>query len=203
MKVMEISASKGGVGVTSTVCATAGIASEWGKVLVMDLADNKDTPSCMGAPQFDSIVPNDGSFVQVNDTLTLFRPWYETRTVAGAIVIPSGNWDTVIIDAGTTGQQDTYLYEGEEMLVERVVCVTNCYMALRNTIKDMKADLLVLMYDSSRVLTIRDVEAITGKTAIVNEKNEKMPRAIDAGVILDRKEVYGEWARKLLSGVGV
>lgn len=203
MKVMEISSAKGGVGVTTTACATAVIASEWGKVLLMDMADNKDTPACMGAVQFASIVPNNGSFVEVNDTLTLFRPWYDTRTVAGAIVIPDGNWDTVIIDAGTTGQQDAYIHNGDPVLFERVVCVTNCYMGVRNTLSGFTIDSLVLMNDPSRVLTIRDIEVITGKTAVVNERNDKLPRAIDAGVILDRKEVYGEWARKLLSGVGV
>lgn len=203
MKVMEISSAKGGVGVTTTACVSAVIASQWGKVLVMDLADNKDTPACMGFPQFPVLIPNDGAFSEAGDNITLFRPWYDTRTVGGTIAIPDGNWNVVIIDAGTTGQRDTYTYNGEVVSAERVVCVENCYMALRNTLNGKKIDTLVLMFDPSRVLTLGDVEAITNKRAIVNMRNESLPRVTDAGTIRERKEIYAEWASKLLNPLGV
>ena len=206
MKIMEIGSAKGGTGVTTVACALAVIAGQQGsQVLLVDLADNPDTTKWLGTHQsLQLATPSAGSFLSVieNDNVTIWRPWASARKRLSAN-LPEGEWDVVIIDAGTTGQHN-YTLNNQIVVPERVLCVTNEYMCLSNVINSVRPNKIICFFDENRSLTFGDIQSVLFCPDLV-----KMPldyalsRAIDAGLATNRKHLYEGWAKELLSLVAV
>lgn len=196
MKIIEVSANKGGVGVTNVVCSVANILSETKNVLILDIADRPDTIAWYGA-----VMPKQDEMADAynNDSLKI-RTLNNGRNNS-EIQIPSGDWDVVVVDAGTTGQK-TYFSDSEKCeTVERIAVVMNDYMSLKNIMYTelMESDIHICLFEENRPLTFNDIEHVMGKKCVRINKETSMARSIDAGLAPTRKALYEEWVNSMLA----
>ena len=183
MKVIEVSARKGGVGTSTTACS---IAMALGKtnpdrVLLIDTSVNNDAMLILG--------------LSVPSTL---NQQYRGMTIVGTSFDKVSNqdisgYDFVVIDAGLLGGKSTYF----DQAPFRVAVVRNSYLSLRAEAINPKhsSDAVVAIVDAQDALTARDVGSVLHKkdiTTIVPFDN-KVSRAIDAGLYGHRETVW-EWA---------
>lgn len=195
MKIIEVSACKGGVGTTNVVCSLAITASATRSVLIVDMADSPDVTAWLGMPDMN------GQLVDgYNDNMKIYRP-SSGRNFDSTVKIPAGDWELIIIDAGTTGQKN-YSINGIVFpdAVERVVAISNDYVSLKNTISRIKpqTDRIICLFENGRPLTFKDIENVTGKKCTKVDRDPAVGRAIDAGLISHRTALYEEWANDFL-----
>ena len=201
---MEMRAVKGGQGTTTVACATAVIASKTAeKVLIIDLADGADTTKWLAAQDFPKVIPNAGAFVEAysDEKITTWRPWYSVRKLAGnTIEVPEGEWDVVVVDAGTTGSYE-YTFRNQQVETERVLCVTNDYMSMKNAMFE-KADKIVCFFDENKVLNFNDISnVLSDKNIVKMPLDYALARGIDAGLAVARYSLYEGFIIELLSVV--
>jgi cellulose biosynthesis protein BcsQ len=186
MKVIEVSARKGGVGTSTVACS---IALALGKtnperVLLIDTSANNDDTLILGlapAPEFHT---------------------YKGITLVGESFDKVSNqnikgYDFVVIDAGLLGGKSTYF----DQVPFRVAVVRNSYLSLRAEAHDThhSSDAVVAIVDAQDALTARDVrDVVAQKDITVVEFDNRTSRAIDAG-LYGHRETLWEWAESLVT----
>lgn len=199
MKVLEVSARKGGVG-TSTVAASLAVSlsiSNPYSVLLIDPSDNADVLSIMGLS-----VPfsRDQEIVDGIHGLTIRRPDIDKTRQATAEDISAFSF--VVIDAGLRPRSSTYF--GTEPF--RISVVTNSYLSLRaQTLSPVKPDAHVCLYNDQLVLTSGDVRSVLGRDALVRDVavDPAVSRAIDAGLYTLRTNLYEGWTNEFIREHGL
>lgn len=194
MKVIEFSASKGGVGVTNVACSVAmSLATNGNNVLLLDLGLERDTAAWFGLQSFE----RNKDHTQEAYNISIHSPWYDAPNIA-SVPIPEGEWDVVIVDAGRL--QPRYM---KNIQPERVVVLANDYMAIKNTLRERGViDKYVVVMEQGRVLNERDLSNILGTTPVFVPRTEDVARRMDAGTISAHIQEY-EWVREFLPRVTV
>ena len=182
MKVIEVSARKGGVGTSTVACS---IALALGKtnperVLLIDTSANNDDALILG------LTPTSGE--QTYSGITIVGESFDkvsNQNISG--------YDFVVIDAGLLGGKSTYF----DQVPFRVAVVRNSYLSLRAEMTDVKhsSDAVVAIVDKQDALTERDVAQVLSKkdTTTIVDFDNRTSRAIDAGLYGHRDTVW-EWA---------
>lgn len=189
MKIIEFSASKGGVGTTNVACSVAmAYANAGHNVLLMDLGMERDTSGWFGVQRFD----RSQDHIQVAYNISLFSPWWQASTIT-SVPIPEGEWDVVVVDAG----REKLRYNGD-LNIERVYVMTNDYLSMRNTVGEQnRADRYVAVIEDGKVLTYKDVCNVIGANAVRVHRTEQQGRRIDAGTA-PAHAMENEWVREFL-----
>jgi len=183
MKVIEVSARKGGVGTSTTACSIALALGKTNpeKVLLIDTSVNNDDMLILG----------------------LSVPSSKEQTYGGIAIIGTPfdkvsnqditGYDFVVIDAGLLGGKSTYF----DQVPFRVAVVRNSYLSLRAEMTDVKhsSDAVVAIVDKQDALTEKDVAQVLSKkdTTTIVDFDNRTSRAIDAGLYGHRDTVW-EWA---------
>jgi septum formation inhibitor-activating ATPase MinD len=181
MKVIEVSARKGGVGTSTTACS---IALALGKtnpdrVLLIDTSVNNDDTLILGlvpSPEFHTY----GGITLVGEAFDKVS----NQNISG--------YDFVVIDAGLLGGKSTYF----DQVPFRVAVVRNSYLSLRAEAHETThtADAVVGIVDAQDALTAKDVgQVLRQKDTTIVEFDNRTSRAIDAGLYGHRDTLW-EWA---------
>jgi len=183
MKVIEVSARKGGVGTSTTACSIALALGKTNpeKVLLIDTSVNNDDMLILGLS-----VPS--SKEQTYGGITIIGTPFDkvsNQDITG--------YDFVVIDAGLLGGKSTYF----DQVPFRVAVVRNSYLSLRAEMTDVKhsSDAVVAIVDKQDALTEKDVVQVLSKkdTTTIVDFDNRTSRAIDAGLYGHRDTVW-EWA---------
>jgi uncharacterized protein YutD len=107
-----------------------------------------------------------------------------------------GDYDFVVIDAGTEKIRE-YGFCVPDL---RVQVVRNEYMSLR---AEKLADrgnfgATVLLFQKEYALTVKDVQMVLRNIPTVFEMSAKVARAIDAGLIGSRENLWSEWTDSII-----
>jgi hypothetical protein len=182
MKVIEVSARKGGVGTSTVACS---IALALGKtnperVLLIDTSANNDDTLILG------LAPSSGE--QTYKDITIVNaPFSEVSNLRGV------HYDFVVIDTGLLGgKKNTYF----DYVPFRVAVVRNSYLSLRAEALETThtADAVVAIVDAQDALTAKDVgQVLRQKDTTIVEFDNRTSRAIDAG-LYGHRESQWEWA---------
>lgn len=193
MKVIEVSAQKGGVG-TSTVAVSLAVALSKANptgVLLVDTSTNSDTWAIAG-------VSSSEPYTTLGDHELGLRK----TTVEGlADLAPFHNREFVIIDAGTAPRSQ---YFGISPF--RVSVVTNSYLSLRaETWRKGGRDAVVCVHNEDFVLTKGDVKNVLSAPLIhYFGVDNSVARAIDAGLYGNgRSNLFAEWTSEFLRDHGL
>ena len=182
MKVIEVSARKGGVGTSTVACS---IALALGKtnperVLLIDTSANNADTLILG------LAPTSGEQTYGGITV-VSTPYDKVSSMRGV------HYDFVVIDAGLIGgKKSTYF----DQVPFRVAVVRNSYLSLRAEMTDVKhsADAVVAIVDAQDALTAKDVgQVLRQKDTTIVDFDNRTSRAIDAGLYGHRYTVW-EWA---------
>ena len=188
MKVIEVSARKGGVGTSTVACSIALALGKTNpeKVLLIDTSVNNDDTLILGLS-----VPSDGEQTYKNITI-ISAPYDEVSNLRGV------HYDFVVIDAGLLGgKKNTYF----DYVPYRVAVVRNSYLSLRAEAHETNhsSDAVVAIVDAQDALTAKDVSMVVREKDItVVEFDNRTSRAIDAG-LYGHRETLWEWAELLVT----
>lgn len=195
MKVIEVSAQKGGVG-TSTVAVSLAVALSKANptgVLLVDTSTHADTWAIAGLS-----VPAS----ELHTTLGEHELAFRRATVEGlADLAPFHNREFVVIDAGTSPRSE---YFGQTPF--RVSVVTNSYLSLRaETFRKGERDAVVCVHNSDFVLTTGDVKNVLSAPLVhYFAVDSAVARAIDAGLYADaRANLFAGWTSDFLRDHGL
>jgi cellulose biosynthesis protein BcsQ len=183
MKVIEVSARKGGVGTSTTACSIALALGKTNpeKVLLIDTSVNNDDMLILGLSVPSSKEQTYGGIAIVGTPFDKVS----NQDIKG--------YDFVVIDAGLLGGKSTYF----DQVPFRVAVVRNSYLSLRAEMTDVKhsSDAVVAIVDKQDALTDRDVAQVLSKkdTTTIVDFDNRTSRAIDAGLYGHRDTVW-EWA---------
>ena len=183
MKVIEVSARKGGVGTSTTACSIALALGKTNpeKVLLIDTSVNNDDMLILGLSVPSSKEQTYGGIAIVGTPFDKVS----NQDITG--------YDFVVIDAGLLGGKSTYF----DQVPFRVAVVRNSYLSLRAEMTDVKhsSDAVVAIVDKQDALTERDVAQVLSKkdTTTIVDFDNRTSRAIDAGLYGHRDTVW-EWA---------
>jgi hypothetical protein len=185
MKVIEVTARKGGVGTTTVACSLALSLSQQNpdKVLLIDTSHNTEAFSVLGLSG-----PADGVSSSVgNRNLTVV-----SSPLANINYLSASQYDFVVIDAGKLDRVDNS-YFGEVPF--RVAVVRNSYLSLRaESATRFGKDAVVSIHDSGFVLNEKDVRnVLNGNPVSVFPFDHAVARAIDAGLFASRDILWDEW----------
>ena len=182
MKVIEVSARKGGVGTSTIACSIALALGKTNpeKVLLIDTSVNNDDSLILG------LVPS--SKEQTYKDITIISaPYDEVSNLRGI------HYDFVVIDTGLLGgKKNTYF----DYVPYRVAVVRNSYLSLRAEMTDVKHshDAVVAIVDAQDALTAKDVgQVLRQKDTTIVDFDNRTSRAIDAGLYGHRDTLW-EWA---------
>lgn len=186
MKVIEVSARKGGVGTSTVACSIALALGKTNpeKVLLIDTSVNHDDTLILGlvpAPEFHTyrdITIVSEAFDKVSN-----------QNIKG--------YDFIVIDAGLLGGNSTYF----DQVPFRVGVVRNSYLSLRAEAHETNhsSDAVVAIVDAQDALTAKDVSMVVREKDItVVEFDNRTSRAIDAG-LYGHRETLWEWAELLVT----
>lgn len=195
MKVIEVSARKGGVG-TSTVAVSLAVALSQANpqgVLLVDTSAHADTWAIAGLS-----VPAG----EVHATLGEHGLAFRKTTVEGlADLSPFHNREFVVIDAGTSPRSE---YFG--LTPFRVSVVTNSYLSLRaETWRSGVRDAVVCVHNSDFVLNTTDVKNVLNTQPVHTfAVDNSVARAIDAGLYASaRTNLFAEWTSDFILAHGL
>ena len=185
MKVIEVTARKGGVGTTTVACSLALSLSQQNpdKVLLIDTSHNTEAFSVLGLSS-----PKNGVSSSVGQhNLTVVN--VPLANVNGLAV---SQYDFVVIDAGKLDGVDNS-YFGQVPF--QVAVVRNSYLSLRaESATRFGKDAIVSIHDSGFVLNEKDVRnVLNGNPVSVFPFDHAVARAIDAGLFPARDNLWGEW----------
>jgi hypothetical protein len=179
MRVVSVSARKGGVGTTTVASSLALSLSKHGKVLLVDRSHNGDVFSLLGAqtPERDTPSPI------VENLDGLYSDAYY------------GDYDYVVIDEGVrwTLREDAFT----------VNVVTNAYMSVKNEVNGAKPDAIVLHEYKDTPLNGNDVQLVLAPERLyVMPHDSAVWRAIDAGLYpnTNKSHLY-DWANGLVEEI--
>lgn len=182
MKVIEVSARKGGVGTSTVACSIALALAKTNpeRVLLIDTSANNDDTLILG------LVPS--SKEQTYKDITIINaPYDEVSNLRGI------HYDFVVIDTGLLGgKKNTYF----DYVPYRVAVVRNSYLSLRAEAHETNhsSDAVVAIVDAQDALTAKDVGmVIRQKDTTIVDFDNRTSRAIDAGLYGHRDTVW-EWA---------
>jgi hypothetical protein len=187
MKVIEVSSAKGGVGTTTVACSIALALAKKSpeRVLLLDLSKNDDCTAVLGLGT-NSLRENNhyGMTIQglarqeMKDTVSL------------------GDYDFVVIDAGT----EMPFHYGFGVPDLRVQVVRNEYMSLRAETLSGRTNFgaCVVLFQKDNALTVKDVQMVLRNIPTVFEISSNVSRAIDAGLLGSRENLWGEWTDSLI-----
>jgi MinD-like ATPase involved in chromosome partitioning or flagellar assembly len=195
MPIITMHAPKGGQGVT-TITAALGIlnAQAGHRTLLIDTGG--DLPAILGKPESLSlglaeylISPNitlDDITINIGENLDIVTrgtgPIAFTTYTYGLVIGGLGDYDTVIIDAGTCADE-------WNLHADRNVFVTRpCYLAVRRAIHlPQRPTEVVYMAEPGRALSAHDIEVVLGvPIAATVPVDIDTARIIDAGILGSR-----------------
>jgi len=183
-----IRGAKGGVGNTTVATLLAQGASQRGRTLLIDTTGTGDCLSILGMPFSFTRATENGETIQALTNLD----------VAGKNYNGFGDdYDTVIIDAGTTNPT----LGGLEITGHTTVVTTLCYLSLKNLMANDTPDEIIVLKEKGRALNVQDVESITNmKVYVVIPRDPAVARAIDAGMLTTRFSQFEGlgWVQSLL-----
>jgi hypothetical protein len=187
MKVIEVSARKGGVGTTTVACSLALSLSQQNpdKVLLIDASHNTEAFSVLGLSG-----PADGVSSSVGEhNLTVV-----SSPLANINYLSASQYDFVVIDAGKTSGVDNSYFG---LAPFRVAVVRNSYLSLRaeaTSLSPIRKEAVVSIHDSGFVLNEKDVRSVlNGHSVTVFPFDHAVARAIDAGLFPARDNLWSEW----------
>jgi hypothetical protein len=190
MKVIEVSARKGGVG-TSTVAVSLAVALSQAKpksVLLVDTSPNSDTWAIAGAST--PVGPHKSSTTLGEHELLLIKTGGNTLATLEHDDLFS--FDFVVIDAGLSPASH---YFGETPF--RVSVVNNSYLSLRAQAftGGFYADGIVCVHNDGFVLNEKDVKNVLGGRFVhYFGVDNAVARAIDAGLYAtSRTNLFADW----------
>jgi hypothetical protein len=200
MKVLEISARKGGVGTTTVACALALALSKQNtdKVLLIDTSHNTEAFSVLGLP---NPIGRSSATVGEHGLTVMNIPVSEVNDR-----LPIGQYEFVVIDAGKTYGVDNS-YFGQTPF--RVAVVRNSYLSLRSeTFSKANNDAVVCVHEIGHVLTEGDVRQVVGKTIPETPVttflvDNAVARSVDAGLFSSRTQLWDEWTTEFLGQHGL
>lgn len=179
MNIVSFFGAKHGVG-TSTLAAVLLAQSDSSRILISH--DVEDTLALLGQPQWDTnehLIHNISydEYVPSEQTVLAFDPHRALRQSHLRTAKFSSGAELIIMDWGTV----------EPTIGRRVLVTDNSYVALRRAVKmPHSADMVVLVRDHVRALTVADVEHAVGRPVIAVDRDSSLMRACDAGLLVTR-----------------
>lgn len=183
MRVIEVSARKGGVGTTTVACSIATAIAEKGeKVLLVDNTGTSDAFAVCGMA-----IPVEGLASQATENMAV---------ICGSVSSEVANaYDVVVVDAGVI-KADGQEYWGAKP--HTVSVIRNAYLSLKAEVSRVRpdSDTVVVITDENFALTLQDAKSVVGKGNFIEVPySYDLARAVDAGLFLMRQHTY-EWAKK-------
>ena len=187
MKIVEVSSAKGGVG-TSTVASCLALAlakKNPERVLLLDLSKRDDCTAILGLGT---------NAMRENDWQGLTIKGLTRNEVKDARSL--GNYDFVVIDAGQETTRE-YAFGTPDL---RVQVVRNEYLSLRAETLAGRDNFgaCVVLFQKDNALTVKDVQMVLRNTPTVFEVSAAVSRAIDAGIIMSRDNLWSEWTDSII-----
>jgi MinD-like ATPase involved in chromosome partitioning or flagellar assembly len=187
MKVIEVSSAKGGVGTTTVACSLAlALATKSPeRVLLLDLSKNDDCTAVLGLGT---------NSTRENNCYGMTIQGLTRKEMKDTVSV--GDYDFVVIDAGT----ETTRQYGLGIPDLRVQVVRNEYMSLRaETLAGRQGfGAVVVLYQKDNALTISDVQLVLRNVPTVFEISSNVSRAIDAGLLASRENLWSEWTDSII-----
>jgi CO dehydrogenase nickel-insertion accessory protein CooC1 len=187
MKVIEVSSAKGGVGTTTVACSLAlALATKSPeRVLLLDLSKNDDCTAVLGLGT---------NSTRENNCYGMTIQGLTRKEMKDTVSV--GDYDFVVIDAG----METTRQYGLGIPDLRVQVVRNEYMSLRAETLSGRNNFgaCVVLYQKDNALTVKDVQLVLRNVPTVFEISSNVSRAIDAGLLASRDNLWSEWTDSLI-----
>jgi CobQ/CobB/MinD/ParA nucleotide binding domain len=195
MPIITVRATKGGQGVTTITAALGLLHAQAGhRTLLIDTGG--DLPAILGKPEplsvglsdylIDPNITLDDITINIAENFDVVTrgagPIAFTTYTYGLITCGLGEYDTVIIDAGTCADEWNR-HADRDVLVTRP-----CYLAVRRAIHlPQRPTEVVFMAEPGRALSARDIEVVLGvPIAATLPVDMDTARIIDAGILGSR-----------------
>ena len=187
MKVIEVSSAKGGVGTTTVACSIAlALATKSPeRVLLLDLSKNDDCTAVLGLGT---------NSLRENSCYGMTIQGLARQQVKDTVSV--GDYDFVVIDAGTEKIRE-YGFCVPDL---RVQVVRNEYMSLRAETLAGRGNFgaCVVLFQKDNALTVKDVQLVLRNVPTVFEISSNVSRAIDAGLLASRENLWSEWTDSII-----
>ena len=187
MKVIEVSSAKGGVGTTTVACSIAlALATKSPeRVLLLDLSKNDDCTAVLGLGT---------NSTRENNCYGMTIQGLTRQQVKDTVSV--GDYDFVVIDAGTEKIRE-YGFCVPDL---RVQVVRNEYMSLRAETLAGRGNFgaCVVLFQKDNALTVKDVQMVLRNVPTVFEISSNVSRAIDAGLLASRENLWSEWTDSII-----
>jgi hypothetical protein len=187
MKVIEVSSAKGGVGTTTVACSLAlALATKSPeRVLLLDLSKNDDCTAVLGLGT---------NSARENNCYGMTIQGLTRKEMKDTVSV--GDYDFVVIDAGTEKIRE-YGFCVPDL---RVQVVRNEYMSLRAETLAGRGNFgaCVVLFQKDNALTVKDVQMVLRNVPTVCEISSNVSRAIDAGLLASRENLWSEWTDSII-----
>jgi hypothetical protein len=187
MKVLEVSSAKGGVGTTTVACSIALALAKKSpeRVLLLDLSKNDDCTAVLGLGT---------NSLRENSCYGMTIQGLARQQVKDTVSV--GDYDFVVIDAGTEKIRE-YGFCVPDL---RVQVVRNEYMSLRAETLAGRGNFgaCVVLFQKDNALTVKDVQMVLRNVPTVFEISSNVSRAIDAGLLASRENLWSEWTDSII-----
>lgn len=178
MNILSFYGAKHGVG-TTTIATMMFVQNQDLRLLISH--DVEDTLSLLGMPGWDTNtqLSHDISrdlYVPSGNSVLLFDPTRRVRESHLRTARFSAGAELIIMDWGVT----------PPTIGTPIMVTDNSYLALRRAVGKIRGQEVVLVRDSTRALTSRDVEHALGAHVTVLDRDSSLMRACDAGLLTMR-----------------